>query len=175
MEAEASLMVHIFEKINKQMSHGIGMNTFVANQLNIYISGFQINPDVSLLCLEHSAATKEHFSNPTYINKNLHFKEPENAGSEVSYHCSKCRTCNDCKTNESIVATSIREEMEQELINKSMTVHPGKQVTIATLPFTHDPQQIGTKPSQSIADISSADQEVTKASKRSEGRHPLRK
>ena len=83
----------VFNEINKQMTHGIGMNTFVINQLNIYKSGFQINPDVPLLCMEQSAGLNEEFSNPTYINKNLHFEEAESAGSEISYRCSKCRAC----------------------------------------------------------------------------------
>ena len=53
-------------------------------------------------------------------NHHLQYEEGENAGTEI-------------------VTTSIREEMEQELINKSVNVQ--QKLTIATLPFTHDPLQ----------------------------------
>ena len=124
----------IFSEINRSMSNGFSMRTFVANQLNLYKSGFQIKPDVPLLSL-HRLKTTNHIC----VKDLDHFEELEKAGTEISYRCSKCRSCIDCKTNESIVATSIREEMEQELINKSLKVDQDQQLTIATLPFTHDP------------------------------------
>lgn len=49
----------------------------------------------------------------------------------------KCRDCDDCKSNDLITTISIREEIEQDLINKSVTVKPDDQITVAFLPFTH--------------------------------------
>jgi len=46
----------------------------------------------------------------------------------------------DCKTNDSITAISIHEEIEQDIINKSVIVKPDERISVATLPFTHDPQ-----------------------------------
>ena len=40
---------HIFTTIEKQFN-GMGKNSFLCNQLNIFNSGFQVNPDVPLLC-----------------------------------------------------------------------------------------------------------------------------
>ncbi|XP_066927799.1 uncharacterized protein [Clytia hemisphaerica] len=66
------------------------------------------------------------------------FEEVEAAGSEISYRCPKCRECKDCKhdSNETI---SIREEVEQTIINKSVTIDFDKSITTAHLPFTADP------------------------------------
>ncbi|XP_066917918.1 uncharacterized protein [Clytia hemisphaerica] len=113
----------IFSMIEQQFK-GSGKNTFFSNQLTIYKSGFSVNPDVPLLCAKP--------------NKNQ-FDEAETAGSIINYRCMKCRDCENCKTNDSITAISIREEIEQDIINKSIEVIPNEKITVATLPFTQDP------------------------------------
>ena len=45
------------------------------------------------------------------------FLEVDSAGIEVSYRCSKCRLCPDCKRSSRIDAVSIEEENEQELVD----------------------------------------------------------
>ena len=50
------------------------------------------------------------------------FEEAELAGSEVSYRCVRCRGCTDCKRGERIDCISIHEEVEQTIIEKSVTV-----------------------------------------------------
>ena len=68
------------------------------------------------------------------------FEEIENAGTEVPYRCVKCRNCEDCKTGEKVECTSIREEVEQALIDKSVTVDLLAKRTTARLPFLTDPK-----------------------------------
>ena len=63
----------------------------------------------------------------------------EEAGSEISFRCIQCRSCNDCKHHDNIQAISIKEEIEQDLINKSVVVDISNQCTTASLPFTCDP------------------------------------
>ena len=46
----------------------------------------------------------------------------EQAGSIINYRCVTCRDCTNCKENESTAAISIKEEVEQHLINQSVTV-----------------------------------------------------
>ena len=78
------------------------------------------------------------------------FEEVEYAGTEVLYRCIECRDCKDCKTNEQIEFTSIQEEVEQNLINQSVTVDLEKGYTIARLPFIKDPRS-RLSPNENIA------------------------
>ena len=47
--------------------------------------------------------------------------------------------CKDCKNHESIENISLREEIEQDLINRSVSVDLSKRITSASLPFIYDP------------------------------------
>ena len=67
------------------------------------------------------------------------FEEVEGAGSEITYRCPNCRNCNQCRNDESNEAISIKEEIEQSLINSSVTIDSETQTTTATLPFIADP------------------------------------
>ena len=67
------------------------------------------------------------------------FEKIENAGTEVTYRCTKCRNCPDCKTNEQIEHISIQEEMEQHIIDQSVTVDKRNCRTVVKLPFIKDP------------------------------------
>ena len=58
---------------------------------------------------------------------------------EVMYRCTKCRDCPDCKTNEQIEHISRQEEMEQHVIDRSVTVDKKNCRTVAKLPFIKDP------------------------------------
>ena len=71
-------------------------------------------------------------------NKNL-FEEVENAGSEISYRCVRCRECVDCKAGERIESTSLRGEVEQDVIIKTVKVDLPNKKTSATLPFMQNP------------------------------------
>ena len=50
------------------------------------------------------------------------FKEVENAGCEISYRCNNCRNCKACKEHSQADMMSVKEEVEQDVINKSVTV-----------------------------------------------------
>ena len=54
------------------------------------------------------------------------------------YRCIKCRDCVTCKTSEQIEYTSMQ-EVEQDLINRSVRVDIEQGQTIARLPFVKDP------------------------------------
>ena len=68
------------------------------------------------------------------------FTECENAGTDVSYRCVKCRECPDCKISEQVEEISIREEVEQSIIDKSVKVDLVNCETSADLPFIKDPR-----------------------------------
>ena len=50
------------------------------------------------------------------------FNQVENAATKISY-CNNCRDCKDCVNNVQIKNISIREEVEQDLIDKSVQVN----------------------------------------------------
>ena len=67
------------------------------------------------------------------------FEDVETAGTEITYRCVKCRGCQSCKAGERIESISLKEEVEQEVIDKSVHVDLEKKKTTATLPFMEDP------------------------------------
>ena len=69
------------------------------------------------------------------------FQELDNAGTEISYRCMKCRNCVDCKNASRIEEISLQEEAEQDLIDRSVDVDVvDKHEAFAELPFIADPK-----------------------------------
>ena len=67
------------------------------------------------------------------------FEEVENAGTEVSYRCGKCRNCLDCKRSSRLESVSIEEEVQQEVVERCVTVDEENQQVSHKLPFMTDP------------------------------------
>ena len=68
-----------------------------------------------------------------------HFEEAENAASEILYRCVNCRKCQNCRNGERIEYVSVREEVEQDIINHSVSLDIEKGTSIATLPVIENP------------------------------------
>lgn len=80
------------------------------------------------------------FDCESYVSKvNKRFNESQDAGSSITYRCIKCRSCRICKEHDAIETSSIREEIEQDIINKSVVVDTTNRITMALLPLMHDP------------------------------------
>lgn len=123
----------VFNAIN-EFYHANQM-TFFSSQYQIYRLGIQVNPDVSLLDVK---CPKDYFKDLMYesykeredqkhctslVTRNQKiFDQVENAGSEITYRCINCRDCKECKHHDNIESISIKEEIEQEIINQSVTV-----------------------------------------------------
>ena len=72
--------------------------------------------------------------------KNLKiFEDVESAGTEVSYRCPKCRGCPDCLKSQKVECISVQAEVEQDMIDKSVTVDLEANCSNALLPFMSDP------------------------------------
>ena len=67
------------------------------------------------------------------------FEEVENAGSEICYRCNNCRNCKACKEHARVDMMSVKEEVEQDVINKSVTVDTDRRITTALLPLIFNP------------------------------------
>ena len=108
----------------------------------------QINPDVELLHVKDIKDAsqnlmcnldKDDTTIMTTRNERM-FMDVENAGCDISYRCIKCRSCKECKNHDNIHATSIKEEIEQEMINNSVTIDIKTRTTTAKLPLLHNPE-----------------------------------
>ena len=67
--------------------------------------------------------------------------EAEDAGSIIEYRCIKCRNCTNCKNSEQVEKVSLRQELEQHLIDTSVEVDFESGRTSALLPFIADPAE----------------------------------
>ena len=143
----------MFNSQHKQLSH-------FSEQLQMFSQGYLINPDEYYL---HSKFPKDLKQNITCLhcvneevdqwkskgnivkrqslmtswNEKL-FNEVENAGSEILYRCVNCRSCKVCPKGEKVELMSIQEEVEQDIINKSVVVDIAKGVVMASLPVMCD-------------------------------------
>lgn len=136
----------VFTEIQRQNSSHA--TTYLNQQYKLWQMGYQINPDNHLLGIklnddfdfyEDIKGNLEKASTASYAiaRKQRKFYEVESAGSEILYRCLDCRKCTKCKNGEHIESLSIKEEVEQDVIDKSVSVENGK--TIAYLPFMEDP------------------------------------
>ena len=110
--------------------HSTQSTNFVMNQLRLYSYGYHVNPDISLLgCNNNFGDIQDDPTNPMHF-----FNAVEEAGSSITYRCTKCRDCQTCKDSSNEIC-SITEEIEQEMINNSVTVDIKERRSIATLPL----------------------------------------
>ena len=115
----------------------------------MYRNGYQVNPDISLLGFKESNQMYNIYNNDPenctnssdihIIKTQKQFNQVEKAGSEITYQCINCRACKACKDHDQIEITSIKEEIEKDMINQSVHVDLKQCQTIANLPLMHDP------------------------------------
>ena len=67
------------------------------------------------------------------------FEEVESTGTEISYRCPTCRNCKLCKNHDEYEAISLKEEVEQNIINSSINIDLENSKITASLPFIADP------------------------------------
>ena len=67
------------------------------------------------------------------------FELVESSCTDISYRCVDCRKCVKCKGGPVTEAISIQQELEQDLIDKSVTVDTERKYAEASLPFICDP------------------------------------
>ena len=96
-------------------------------------------------CETHPCSRDTFESNDVYLKRKPKvvsiFEDIEKAGTEVNYRCLDCRDCADCKKGPLIENISIQEEVEQQMIEKSVKVDFEKRESVATLPFLSDPDK----------------------------------
>eukprot|EP00794_Sanderia_malayensis_P020954 gene20954-biopygen15460 len=127
---------HVFTRIHQSFFSDSELKSFFSDQYKLFKMGVKVNPDLSFPVLSTKAQKQ--------------FEDAETIGSEITYRCVRCRGCNDCKNSTKIEAISIKEEMEQSIINSSVTIDVEKQVITAYLPFIDNPA-LKLSPNKAIA------------------------
>ena len=92
------------------------------------------NSDEGLV--EYDGKNESHYAGS---RKYKSFLDAENAGSVITYRCPDCRGCQKCKNNEEIEDASVEEEIQQELIVKSVELNPVTHRLEAVLPWIENP------------------------------------
>ena len=76
----------------------------------------------------------------SYSSRKLkQFERCESAGSEISFRCIDCRGCPRCRRDSRIEYVSIEEEIQQDLVEKSVRIDVDNQTSSALLPLMNDP------------------------------------
>ena len=156
----------VITELQKQLEGSyLTLGSYLSQQLILYRSGIQLDPEAKLIagenltvydietyeCVVEEPEDSSVSTLSTCVNcggvfraasvKNSKlFEIAENAGSEVDYRCIKCRNCVDCKKSGEVQCISIQEEVEQDLVDKSVAVLPEKGMSVAKLPFLQDPE-----------------------------------
>ena len=147
----------MFTKIESR--YHMNTATPLSDQYKLFKVGYQVNPDASLLhvkvkkdCFNNIMISEENENETNCVGKNVEpsqsnllvrsfkmFEEVENAGSEIPYRCNNCRNCKACEEHVQADMMSVKEEVEQDVINKSVTVDTDRRVTTALLPLMFNP------------------------------------
>ena len=150
------------EFLQRQGSH-ISMSVYFTDQLLAYKRLKNFEKELTLLtdfvkddsmdvfpekCSEIVLHSDQNFD-PNHVHSCCFFaKKPKNfskfesiecAGTEISYRCVRCRGCLACKTSGKVDSVSVQEEIEDEVVQRSVTVHLEKGFVVARLPFLCDP------------------------------------
>ena len=122
--------------------HGLG--AYICQGVEVYRRNWKAGLDVPLLGYKELDSSDDvgasAFPTKRPPRNQKIFEQVEEAGTDVSYRCVDCRGCTKCKTSGRIESISIQEEVEQALIERSVTVYPEQGYTEAMLPFTCDPK-----------------------------------
>ena len=87
----------------------------------------------------------------TVIQDERRFWESENTGTEADYRCVACRNCAKCRDADQTEKVSLQQEVEQSLLEKTLSYDPVNKIVSASLPFMEDPS-VALKPNRHIAE-----------------------
>ena len=124
--------------------HQLSQSTFLTDQLSslrdrqpISLLGFKAHPIKNLYHQYEESCSP---TSQVHITSTMRvFEEVDATGSEISYRCPQCRTCKACKHEATNDIISVKEEIEQSIINSSVKIDLQTATSTALLPFIADP------------------------------------
>ena len=152
-----------FTKFLQQQGSHVSTSVYFTDQLLIYKHLRKVQGELTLLtdfvkddtidifpkkCLQLDSYSDKifepnHVHNCCFLTKKpknfSKFEAIECAGTEISYRCVRCRGCTECKRSRRIESVSVQEEIEDEVVKKSVTLLVDKGLVVARLPFLCDP------------------------------------
>jgi len=108
-----------------------------------------------------------------FLAKTKQFDNFERIGSEITFRCINCRKCSTCKEHSYDEAISLKEEVEQDEINRSVVVDVSNCTTTAKLPLMHDPV-MKLEPNRDVA-LKVLNQQIKRLQKNEEDRKDILK
>ena len=97
-------------------SYQVNVRSFLSDQYNLFKSGYQMNPDASML---HVKFKKDHLNDAvvnTYqfnnVDEGKRTQSFENTGIEITYRCNKSRNCKVCKKHSTDEIMSVKGKVE---------------------------------------------------------------
>ena len=114
----------------------IDTKNYLSHQLQKYLDGYDISPDSRIMIDDPNVNTEK----KAYLMKNYKsFLEFEDAGTEISYRCLRCRCCKECKCGPLTEELSRKEESEQHHIDQSVEFNIASGKLECVLPLLEDP------------------------------------
>ena len=122
---------------------------YLQQQLSIFKTGYKVCLDYDSVSLTNSLqphqvaiVDEDNMVGSSVVlwsaKKKISF-DIEEAGTKIEYRCRGCRGCNDCKNGEYTEKISFKEENEQDVLTKCVTVDFQNKETVASLPFIANP------------------------------------
>ena len=133
----------VFTDVHKNFFNSLNTSIFLNSQCDIFRREFSQETDVPLLGYgqDHLSVNEITESSEAHLSKLQRvFERVESTGIEINYRCPTCRSCNLCKHHDEYESISIREEIEQTIIESSVTIDLGTSITSASLPYIADPR-----------------------------------
>ena len=118
-----------------ESSYQVNVRIFLSDQYKLFKSEYQVKSDASMLHVKFkkddlnvAVVNIYQFNNvdevkttqSLLVRKQKTFEDVENTGSKITYRCSKCRNCKVFKEHSTGEIMIVKEEVEQDVINKSV-------------------------------------------------------
>ena len=91
-----------------------------------------------------------YFTSANLSSQQRMFEQVESTGSEISFRCPTCRICKECKHHKEYESISLKEEVEQNIIDSSVTINIEDKRTTACLPFVSSPSLLANNKKKAI-------------------------
>ena len=136
----------IFSQADKNSQHVMSSHFNKGNTFN--------SDGVSLLGFQHTDPIinniTSYFTSANLTSQQRVFEQVESTGSEITFRCPTCRVCKECKHHEEYESISLKEEVEQNIIDSSVTINIEDSTTIARLPFISSPSRLANNKNKAM-------------------------